>query len=502
MQEAFPRAYSEDTSSEHHEGFDFSMRFVEGEKIQIICEPKYMKKMAQAHPHVCERENTEFYSPSETWVAAEMVDVARSVEAYNRAHNITGKDSELSDWLLTDNGPEEIPDGFLAELTDPDVTPALEKSLLERILPYASEKMQKYVTDDNKTELEANMTERMKANLEESLKYVDTFEHREELGMSVSYFTKTNSDGEKRVDMRYRQKKKKGTTGGFVKKEYMLEAVDALRKYDLLMLSNDERDIAIAVQLAEKYFTEETRLKTKERLKQARVVRAINSFFSEKSDDEDEMPCNTDDLYSHWRQLKAVERVADKYLTDKAIKDDMLSLVHKHQRYEAYALADEVKAGRLNRKTAQEIHHRLSNSEGDVDAAKYLAKADEIKGFVGYVQTVPVARKPQSLIPTPPGIDEVPGPRRRALGSGVYATQNGIPVKVERPGAIPPPPPPAAFRKPRRQRRKRLPTEPPPLPAHILAAKREQEITRKLKANYLPRPTLSLEHMDIIPKAA
>ncbi|MBW2972670.1 hypothetical protein KY359_06555 [Candidatus Woesearchaeota archaeon] len=80
---------------------------------------------------------------------------------------------------------------------------------------------------------------------------------REELGLNVDYYTRTDKSGGERVDFRYRKRQKEGVMGCWTSRKYVLEAVNALKRYDSLIKSEKWSDLKEAYSIAMKYFTDE-----------------------------------------------------------------------------------------------------------------------------------------------------------------------------------------------------------------------------------------------------
>jgi hypothetical protein len=101
---------------------------------------------------------------------------------------------------------------------------------------------------------------------DESAIYEQIFSSRDELGMSIDYFTKKDKQGNEKQDFRYRRSKVAGKRGRWVSGDYAREAISALHEYDKLVKKLDADSMVKALDIAAKYFTDEGFKKANEKL--------------------------------------------------------------------------------------------------------------------------------------------------------------------------------------------------------------------------------------------
>jgi hypothetical protein len=106
----------------------------------------------------------------------------------------------------------------------------------------------------------------------ESAVYQDIFKMRDELGLSIDYYKDRHGNSQ----FRYRRKPKEGVGGKWISKDYVHDAVCALREYDSLIKKGDWKSLKRAETLAEKYFTEEGKAKSCERVSKMLDQKAVS----------------------------------------------------------------------------------------------------------------------------------------------------------------------------------------------------------------------------------
>ncbi|MBI5880960.1 hypothetical protein HZB90_02415 [archaeon] len=106
----------------------------------------------------------------------------------------------------------------------------------------------------------------------ESAVYQDIFKMRDELGLSIDYYKDRHGNSQ----FRYRRKPKEGVSGKWVSKDYVHEAVCAIREYDSIIKKGDWKSLRRAETIAEKYFTEEGKAKSRERVSKMLDQKAVS----------------------------------------------------------------------------------------------------------------------------------------------------------------------------------------------------------------------------------
>jgi len=106
----------------------------------------------------------------------------------------------------------------------------------------------------------------------ESAVYQDIFKMRDELGLSIDYYKDRHGNSQ----FRYRRKPKEGVGGKWISKDYVHDAVCAIREYDSLIKKGDWKSLKRAETLAEKYFTEEGKAKSRERVSKMLDQKAVS----------------------------------------------------------------------------------------------------------------------------------------------------------------------------------------------------------------------------------
>ncbi|MFH1063506.1 MAG: hypothetical protein V1729_00330 [Candidatus Woesearchaeota archaeon] len=87
--------------------------------------------------------------------------------------------------------------------------------------------------------------------------YDKIFKSRKELGLSIDYSTDPENKGNESMEFRYVVSENRGSKGRRTSKEYVKEAMSAIRTYDSIMKSGQIDDLKRAMKIAKEYFTKE-----------------------------------------------------------------------------------------------------------------------------------------------------------------------------------------------------------------------------------------------------
>jgi hypothetical protein len=106
----------------------------------------------------------------------------------------------------------------------------------------------------------------------ESAVYEDVFAKREELGLSIDYYKTKKGNSQ----FRYRLRQKVGSAGRWVSKDYVRDAVNGLKRYDAFVAKGDWQSLRKAEDIADRYFTQEGKTKSREKISQLLDKKAVS----------------------------------------------------------------------------------------------------------------------------------------------------------------------------------------------------------------------------------
>jgi len=159
----------------------------------------------------------------------------------------------------------------------------------------------------------------------ESAVYQDIFKMRDELGLSIDYYKDRHGNSQ----FRYRRKPKEGVGGKWISKDYVHDAVCALREYDSLIKKGNWKSLRRAETIARQYFTEEAKAKAREKISKMLDESAASLSCYAVAGLLDESTANQ--VYSRLVMTHSVEKVMCAVeIAKRYIPEDMVDVTEKY----------------------------------------------------------------------------------------------------------------------------------------------------------------------------